>query len=841
MSNIRHHRKKKLYYRVFFLVVVLFLLFYTLLLTVEKLIANSTHLGLEMVSAFSSKAEYSIRSYNIALDFASTNLAQIMENNTNIEELKPWLKQLDYNLKNNLKVDSMHTEIIIDNKLVCLELNEIESFNDTHLKSIADESKVVEYNKVYFTNIYKDIYDKVDKLSIFKKIKVNNRDVIIVTDFPLKDLQIKWNHKDVGKEQYIYYLFDPEGRLVFTTYNKAHISNNMESFIHIKDEIDHMDNYEGILRHKELYNSKYNIFYVRNIDNGFLSIIAIPNKYISYATFKNIQVYIYIILALALFMLLFLMKDKKNNMKMDLFNDMVSIIGNSYYAIFSINIKKYKYEIIKGDSEIIQYLPDSGDYSRLHQLVCTVVEKGTQDDFSASFSLENIQKLIKTGKVDFGGDFRRILHDGYIWVNVKFIYDKEISEDYAVLCFKNRDEERKVELEHIEILESSIAAMKKSSKSKSIFYSALSHDMRTPLNAIIGLTNLIEADLKDSTKVLDYMDKIKVSGNQLLSLIDNFLDYTKETYDNTNDNVEFKLREYLDSVLDIYNILASRDKKHFHTAYHITNNNLIGDTAKLYRIVNNLIMNSFKYTKHGDSVSLEVIELQNQGSPKYQFIFKDTGIGMSKEFIEKIFSPYQREKRFETKESTGVGLGMAIVENYVRLLNGEIYIESELHKGTTITIILAFEHALEEEKEEDIDSNDNKNISIEGLSILVAEDNNINMFILTELLIRHGCKVAQAWNGKEVIDMFSSSDENTYDLILMDIQMPEVNGLEAAKEIRNMDRQDAKTIPIVAVSANVYTEDVAASNVAGMNAHLAKPINYTMLQKTIFSLIKDKN
>lgn len=184
---------------------------------------------------------------------------------------------------------------------------------------------------------------------------------------------------------------------------------------------------------------------------------------------------------------------------------------------------------------------------------------------------------------------------------------------------------------------------------------------------------------------------------------------------------------------------------------------------------------------------------------------------------------------------------MAIVENYVRLLNGEIYIESELHKGTTITIILAFEHALEEEKEEDIDSNDNKNISIEGLSILVAEDNNINMFILTELLTRHGCKVAQAWNGKEVIDMFSSSDENTYDLILMDIQMPEVNGLEAAKEIRNMDRQDAKTIPIVAVSANVYTEDVAASNVAGMNAHLAKPINYTMLQKTIFSLIKDKN
>lgn len=247
--------------------------------------------------------------------------------------------------------------------------------------------------------------------------------------------------------------------------------------------------------------------------------------------------------------------------------------------------------------------------------------------------------------------------------------------------------------------------------------------------------------------------------------------------------------------------------------------------------------NSFKYTKKGDTIELKVTEIGNQGRPKFKFEFIDTGIGMDKEFIQKICCPYKREKRFETKDSAGVGLGMAIVENYVRYLNGEIFIESQLNKGTTVTITLAFDVA-GDETENKVEQIQEKENNITGLNILIAEDNDVNMFIITELLTRNGHKIIKAFNGQEAVDIFSKTPENTFDIILMDIQMPVLNGIDAAKEIRRLEREDAKIIPIVAVSANVYTEDVAASNNAGMNAHLSKPISFNELQKIFNKLIK---
>ncbi len=842
MGGPKHHNKKQLYYRVFFLIVVILLLAYTFFLTRSRMVDNSLNMGLEMVGAFSARAEYSIRSYNIALAFASETLIQLVNNEIKQEEIFQWITWLDKEIKSNLNSKSAHTYITYKGGVICAGENKIHKSLAHHIDFSTKDILDMPYNTVSFSEIFQDEADhNIEKITIYKKIQIHNQDVIIATEFDIKELQGMWRDKEQIASVYTYFLLDPRGRIVFTTYNMNNINSHLGSLSSLKNIINEAGGNQGIIKKKYTDKKEYNIFFIRNTDNQYVSILIMPSGRLSYSKLESIRVYIYIILILVLIMLLFLMKDKRKDMQVDLSNDFINIIGSSYYAIFSINIKKNKYKTVKGESEILQYLPDTGEYTNLHKLIGTVVEKGTQDDFAETFSLENIKKLTKSGQVDFGGDFQRIVKNGYIWVKIRLIYNKDITEDYAVLCFKNRDHERKVELEHIEILENSIDAMKKSNKSKNIFYSGLSHDMRTPLNAILGLTELIKTDFYNKERVLDYVDKIQLSGSQLLSLIDNFLDYTKETYDAGSNSVEFNIEKYIETNLGIYYILAQKDNKKFELKWDISHKELLGDTSKLYRILNNLIMNSFKYTRSGDTISLEIIELQNQGRPKYKFIFRDTGIGMSKKFIKKIFSPYQREKRFDTKESAGVGLGMAIVENYVHLLDGEIEIESEINKGTNITITLPFDTAVKEKKQETEENTQDYAGNIEGLSILVAEDNNINMFILTELLTRNGCKVTQAWNGIETVEQFKNADPYTFDLILMDIQMPDMNGLDAAKNIRASDKEDAKNIPIIAVSANVYTEDVAASSAAGMNAHLAKPVNFNVLQKTVYSLISNKN
>ena len=564
--------------------------------------------------------------------------------------------------------------------------------------------------------------------------------------------------------------------------------------------------------------------------------VAVPLSVINGSFNRLFLYYLIIIIILALIVGIIYYNEKKHKDKIDFSNNIINIVGSPYYLILCINIKKDRYIRIKCSEDIIKFIPADDSYSNINKLISMVVEKGTQLDFTEAFSIENIRKLTESDKVDFGGDFQYILMEGYKWINIRLLYDKAVEKDYAVLCFKERDIEKKRELEHIELLEESVEAMKNANMSKSMFYSGLSHDMRTPLNAIIGLTDLVKYHIHEEAKINDYMDKIKSAGSQLITLIDNFLDYSKNEFEHIdNEVVNFNLKEYLDENTAIFKVIAKNDNKKFIFQYDVKHNDIKGNTAKLYRILTNLLGNSFKYTEHGDTISLEVKEILNQGCPKYKFTISDTGIGMSEEFINKVCSPYQREKRFDANK-TGVGLGMAIVQNYVHYLNGDMQIESEINKGTKVTITLAFELADDYKKDEEETAN--KAYDISGLSILVVEDNNVNMYLVTELLTLHNVKVTQAWNGKEAVDLFSENPAGTFDLILMDLQMPVMDGIEAAKTIRHLEREDAAEIPIIALSANVYTEDVASSSAAGMNGHLSKPINFDTLCKTVYNAAK---
>lgn len=829
------HSRRRLYYRIIFTLVFIILVAAAIISTQYRFKQNAYALGVEAASGFSAKAEYTINAYHVAIDFASTYVENLIKSNTDNEALFQWLIVFNNNLSKNVSNNATHSYIIVDDNFFC------SSHRHTDIKKMPtksiwyQEALKAEFNKIFFTSLYKDESTDEYVFTIYKKIKVDTKVVIIASDIIVNTLQKEWFKDSTKVDNNIYILTNFKGDVVFTTFDMASVVDQQYRFYNVIKEIEKRNTNVGLIEDKFSISPKYGLFYLYDKNNHFVSMVAVPVNVINGSFNSLFLYYVLIIIILALIVSILYFKEKHSMDKIDFSNDIINIVGSAYYLIFSINIKKDRYIRIKCSEDISQYIPADGRYTDIHKLVAMAVEKGAQFDFTSSFSIENIRKLTKSGKVDFGGDFQRILTEGYKWINIRLLYDESVQKDYAVLCFKERDIEKRRELEHLELLEESVEAMKDASMSKSMFYSGLSHDMRTPLNAIIGLTDLVKYHIKDEIKIQDYMDKIKSAGNQLITLIDNFLDYSKNEFEHIdNEIVNFNLTEYLEETVNIFKVIAKNDNKKFIFKYDIKHNNLKGNTAKIYRIITNLLGNSFKYSKHGDTITFEVKEIQTQGSPKFKFIIKDTGIGMSEEFINKVFSPYQREKRFDSSKA-GVGLGMAIVQNYVQYLNGDIQIESQINKGTTVTITLALELSDDCIKEEETD---NKHYDISGFSILVVEDNSVNMYLVTELLSLHNVKVTQAWNGKEAVDIFSSNPEGTFDVILMDLQMPVMDGIEAAKTIRKLERQDAAHIPIIALSANVYTEDVAASSAAGMNGHLSKPINFDTLCKTVYNAVK---
>lgn len=289
---------------------------------------------------------------------------------------------------------------------------------------------------------------------------------------------------------------------------------------------------------------------------------------------------------------------------------------------------------------------------------------------------------------------------------------------------------------------------------------------------------------------------------------------------------------------------AKTENKNFDVLFNIKDNKIKGDYHKLCHILNNLLSNAFKYTRENDSILLTINQIENTSSFYYNFVVKDTGIGMSKAFLDKLFEPFAREKMFSDKKMQGTGLGMAIVLQRVRSMGGDISVDSSLGVGTTVTVSLPFEKYIESDKYDLLENNAENNFDeeyIKDKTILVVEDNKVNMEILNELLKIKNINVINAWNGKEAVEIIKNSNEFEIDAVLMDIIMPEMDGYTAAKEIRKLERKDVSSLPIIALTANAFVEDIEKTKEAGMNYCVTKPVNFKLLFKTLCKCIKSKN
>ena len=382
---------------------------------------------------------------------------------------------------------------------------------------------------------------------------------------------------------------------------------------------------------------------------------------------------------------------------------------------------------------------------------------------------------------------------------------------------------------------------RRADNAKTDFLSRMSHDIRTPMNAIIGMTFIANSNIDNKDKVADCLEKITVSGNYLLSLINDVLDMSKI------ESGKFRLTEddlnlctLIDELSEMVAESAKQKKHKLEVRTHdIIHENIVGDRLRIQQVFVNIVSNSIKYTNDGGHITVDITEkpVGNHGVGCYEFVFSDNGIGMTREFMKKLFEPFERAEDERVDGQQGTGLGMAITYNLVKMMNGSIRVESEPGKGScfTVTLYLKLSENAETQPEAAVEksADELRSTSFEGRRVLLVDDNELNREIATELLKMMKLDVECAVNGKEAMDKFAASEGGYYDLIFMDIQMPVMNGYDAVKAIRKLDRPDAEKIPVVAMTANAFAEDVKEALNAGMNEHIAKPLDINKLIATL--------
>ena len=376
-------------------------------------------------------------------------------------------------------------------------------------------------------------------------------------------------------------------------------------------------------------------------------------------------------------------------------------------------------------------------------------------------------------------------------------------------------------------------------KAKTDFLSNMSHDIRTPMNAIIGMTSLIRHDAGNKDKVIEYADKIDISSQHLLGIINDVLDMSKiEAGKTVFKYTDFSMPDLIEELNTIFQPqIAERNQTLMVIKENIRHEWVNGDQVHLMQIFSNLLSNAVKYTQEGGKIQFLVEECETKSSvyAKYRFLVSDNGMGMSADFKETIFDPFTRAEGSVTNKIQGTGLGMAITRNLVEAMGGTIDVESELGQGSCFEVLIDLRIA-EDRKvvltaQEEIDEPDSN--TLKGMRFLCAEDNELNAEILMELLKIEGAECIICENGERVLEAFEQSAPGDYDMILMDVQMPVMNGYDATRAIRRSTHELAKTIPIIAMTANAFSEDIQYSLAAGMNAHISKPVDMKTLEKTI--------
>lgn len=477
----------------------------------------------------------------------------------------------------------------------------------------------------------------------------------------------------------------------------------------------------------------------------------------------------------------------------------------------------------------------------------TSVFEGDRDMIRQAFSVENIKRQLRTHE-SFYVNYRSYINNKLEYFKAKVVRIGSPNEENDLLLgFVNVDEEIEHEMEQKRQLENALDAAESANHAKTRFLSNMSHDIRTPMNAILGFTTLAEQHIDDPETTRDYLKKIKSNSNHLLGLINDILDMSRiESGKLQLHPVNCNLDDFQNSLRDV--ILPQSTLKNIDfdiIEYNIKNRDFVADSLRLNQILINIIGNSVKFTNTGGKISLTIrqIPCSQKNMCSFEFTVVDNGIGMSQEIQDHLFEPFSREESSQVQKIQGTGLGMSITKNIVDLMHGSISVKSKLNEGTKTVVCLTFPILKSEElaQSQKIDDSSIDISEFVGCRILLAEDNPFNREIAVTLLRDQGFEVDCAENGQIAVEKVKNAPESYYSLILMDVMMPVLNGLEATKQIRKLDNPIKSSIPIIAITANAFDEDRKNSLQAGMDDYISKPFNVKELLKILKQQLSNKN
>lgn len=524
-------------------------------------------------------------------------------------------------------------------------------------------------------------------------------------------------------------------------------------------------------------------------------------------------------------------------------SEIIDSISKIYWLIYRMDLVKGIYEEVSSGQEMHRLTGKRGPikdvFAHVRETIVCEEHQDLMKEFLDTTTLSERLKETETISTEYraaNGSW----HLGRFIVKKK---DKQGHVTNVLYVVRQIDKQKQMEIEYSQKLLETAEEAKRANIAKTDFLRRMSHDIRTPINGIQGMINIAEHYPDDCEKQKECRDKVKEASGYLLDLVNSVLDMNKlESGVVVLENEPFNLRNVLKEANNIAKMSAEIEglKVSFQNDA-IQHTHLLGSPVHLKQILQNIAGNAIKYNREDGSISFLCEETDyKDGVATYRFVCQDTGIGMSEEFIPHVFEPFAQEEQGARTAYMGTGLGLAIVKQLVEMMGGQITMESKLNEGTTFTIILPFKiNELHEEKE-------NRELNgvgevFKGMKVLLVEDNELNMEVAQFFLENAGMKVTKARDGQEAVEYFTASEEGFFDLILMDIMMPVMDGLEATKQIRALQRKDAKEIPVIAMTANAFNEDKEQTQEAGMNGHLSKPIDVEkMMQVFEKCLLKGK-
>lgn len=826
----------------------LLLLFVALLLVAAiflvrtKLLQNAQDLGMALVHSYAVEEEMNISSLETSLNLTSHSIDEVLEQGGDSAAIQNWVKEYLTKITATIGEDLVDLYAVIDGEILAVNPWDGDTIypyqqTDWYQRAVQAGGTAVR-GEAYLDAITGE------KVFTISKGLAREGDVLAM-DVHIQNKSMH-NTAQALPDNCSYFLLDASGQLIYSSTKWDIQPSTLQSYIdyvRVGIEDGSLLAYDAFVR--DLEGVSRGVYY-QTMRNGWTVILTIPTMHILMGD-QNTLIYILAVVALVLFLMLayITIREALRSRSMKKADDTAHMLGDSFYAIYRVYLRDGSYEGIKIYEDLQGKVPKKGSYGQLIETMRPLVKPSTYRAFEESFSLENIQKRIRQGVEDYGGDYQRLFGDKYRWVNIRTLYDQEVDPNVVILCFRNVDEEKRREMQTILLLQDALEAAQRSTRAKSEFFSGMSHDMRTPLNAIIGCCDLAQKSREagNAAKAEEYLKKIHFAANQLLELINDILEMSKMEAGKQNlDLREINLEEILQKTADLFRDKILEDGKTLEVLLDIRDTRVLGDERKLIQILNNLLSNAVKYSNKGASIRLMARQFAVQPHSKYQIVVEDTGIGMSPEFLERLFDPYSRETTFTARATVGTGLGMSIVKSLVQQLNGEISVDSKLGEGSRFTVTIPMEP---------VERNSRATAARpQGLgtffdwskrTVLVAEDNEINLEIASALIEQLGAHVLTAKNGQEAVQAFEASAPFAIDAILMDMRMPVMDGCQAASAIRALNRTDASTVPIVAATANVLAEDIAQTTQAGMNDHISKPIQAALLQKTLQALIAQRD